>query len=153
MTAEMRELGCRICEFPLDEATARSAIAGGAAVIMGGPNILRGGSHCGRLGAAAAIAGGLSNVLTSDYYYPAMLQSVFRLVADGVARLEQAWPLIAANAAAAAGLHDRGMLAPGKRADLILVDDSDPALPQVVATFVGGRLVYATRDMTAGEAG
>jgi alpha-D-ribose 1-methylphosphonate 5-triphosphate diphosphatase len=148
MTASMHRLGCRICEFPLDETTARHAIAGGAAVIMGAPNILRGGSHCGRLDAAAAIAGGLSNVLTSDYYYPAMLQSVFRLVADAVLPLQQAWPLISGNAAAAAGLYDRGVLAPGKRADVVLVDDSDPALPQVVATFAGGRPVYATRDLT-----
>jgi alpha-D-ribose 1-methylphosphonate 5-triphosphate diphosphatase len=77
-----------------------------------------------------------------------MLQSVFRLVADAVLPLQQAWPLISGNAAAAAGLYDRGVLAPGKRADLVLVDDSDPALPQVVATFAGGRPVYATRDLT-----
>jgi hypothetical protein len=30
-------------------------------------------------------------------------------------------------------------LAPGKRADIVLIDDSDPKLPRIVATIVGGK--------------
>jgi alpha-D-ribose 1-methylphosphonate 5-triphosphate diphosphatase len=42
------------------------------------------------------------------------------------------------------GLADRGTIAAGKRADLILVDASDPARPRVAAAIVAGRPVYLT---------
>jgi alpha-D-ribose 1-methylphosphonate 5-triphosphate diphosphatase len=137
-----RALGCRISEFPLDEATARGAIATGDVVVLGAPNVIRGGSHAGRLGAAEAIAAGLCSVLTSDYYYPAQLHAAFALVRTGVVGLGAAWDLISANAAAAVGLDDRGQLAVGRRADLVLIDDRDPALPTVAATLVAGRAAY-----------
>ncbi|MDY0242723.1 MAG: amidohydrolase family protein [Rhodospirillaceae bacterium] len=46
-----------------------------------------------------------------------------------------------------AGLADRGAIAKGLRADLVLIDDSMPALPRVIATIVAGRVVHAVRDM------
>ncbi len=61
--------------------------------------------------------------------------------------LPQAWALVSANPARAAGLADRGALAPGLRADAIIVDDRQPGLPRVVATVVGGRLRYATTQL------
>ena len=141
-TPEMRrwyhDLGSRLCEFPVDEPTARTGRDLGDDVILGAPNVLRGGSHCNRLSASAAVADGLCTVLTSDYYYPALLHAPFRLAADGVVDLESAWALVTDNPARAAGLHDRGVIAPGRRADLVLVDDSDPRLPHVAATWVGG---------------
>ncbi|WP_366525539.1 amidohydrolase family protein [Devosia sp.] len=54
------------------------------------------------------------------------------------------WNLVSANPARVAGLNDRGSFDTGCRADLILVDDADPAHPQVVATMVGGKLVYSS---------
>ena len=47
------------------------------------------------------------------------------------------------NPAAAAGLPDRGTIAPGKRADVVLVD---PAGPRVVATIAGGRVAFMSSD-------
>jgi alpha-D-ribose 1-methylphosphonate 5-triphosphate diphosphatase len=83
-------------------------------------------------------------VLASDYYYPAQSLAAFRLAADGVLPLAQAWQLISAAPARAAGLTDRGVLAAGRRADLILVDDKLPLRPRIVAVIAAGRLVHLT---------
>jgi alpha-D-ribose 1-methylphosphonate 5-triphosphate diphosphatase len=83
-------------------------------------------------------------VLASDYYYPAPLLAAFRLAADGVLPLPQAWNLISAAPARAAGLSDRGVIAEGARADLILVDDAIPMRPRIVAVIAAGRLVHLT---------
>jgi alpha-D-ribose 1-methylphosphonate 5-triphosphate diphosphatase len=41
-------------------------------------------------------------------------------------------------------LPNRGSIASGKRADLILVDASLPGRPRVVAVLVAGKVVYIT---------
>ena len=149
MRREFHALGCGLCEFPLNPETAEEARRLGDAVIMGAPNVVRGGSHLegGGMGAAKLAAAGLVDVLTSDYYYPALMQAAFRLVRDGVASLAQAWRLVSFNPARLGGFADRGEIALGQRADLLLVDDRDPALPRLVATLVNGRLVHGIRDM------
>jgi alpha-D-ribose 1-methylphosphonate 5-triphosphate diphosphatase len=81
-------------------------------------------------------------VLSSDYYYPALVHAALKLARDGRTDLARAWALVSSTPARACGLSDRGDLSPGKRADLVIVDDSDPALPRVVATFVAGRPVF-----------
>ena len=83
-------------------------------------------------------------MLASDYYYPAQLLAAFRLAADGVLPLAQAWQLISAAPARAAGLTDRGVLAAGHRADVILVDDKHPLRPRIVAVISAGRLQHLT---------
>jgi alpha-D-ribose 1-methylphosphonate 5-triphosphate diphosphatase len=88
------------------------------------------------------IAKGLCSILASDYYYPAQLLAAFRLAADGVLPFAQAWNLISAAPARAAGLSDRGVLAEGYRADIILVDDELPLRPRIVAVIAGGCLVH-----------
>jgi alpha-D-ribose 1-methylphosphonate 5-triphosphate diphosphatase len=135
-------LGCGICEFPQNLETARHARGNGAAVVMGAPNVLRGGSHIGLVGAADLVARKLCDILVSDYYYPALLGAPFRLARDGVCDVIDAWQLVSANPAAAAGLDDRGVLRPGARADVVLVDDRLPGAPRVAATFVAGEPVY-----------
>ncbi len=143
MRARYARLGARICEFPVDELTARAAIGDGAEVVFGGPNVVRGKSHTGRLAAAPAFAKGLGTVMSSDYYYPALLHGVYRLIETGGLSLPGAWALVTANAARALRLEDRGQLTAGKRADVLAVDDRDPALPRVLATWAKGRCVYA----------
>ena len=59
-------------------------------------------------------------------------------------RWPQAWQLISAAPARAAGLTDRGVLAAGQRADIILVDDKMPLRPRIVAVIAAGRLVHLT---------
>ena len=82
--------------------------------------------------------------MPSDYYYPAPLLAAFRLAADGVLPLAQAWDLISAAPASAAGLADRGVLAAGRRADIILVDDNVPLRPRIIGVIAAGRLVHLT---------
>ena len=135
-------LGCNISEFPMNEPTARTAREEGSDVIMGAPNVVRGGSHLALVSAADMIGKGLCTILSSDYYYPALLHAVWRLGRDGVCPLAAAWRLVSENPARAAGLNDRGALAPGKRADVVVVDDSRPDMPRVVATFVAGKPVF-----------
>ncbi len=144
MREAFRALGVGIAEFPVNEETARAAAEGGDFVVFGAPNVVRGGSHTGWTRASDMIAKGLCSILASDYYYPAQLLAAFRLAADGVLPLPEAWNLISAAPARAAGLSDRGILAEGYRADIILVDDELPLRPRIVAVIAAGRLVHLT---------
>ena len=142
MRRAFRSQGVGIAEFPVNEETAREAAEGGDAIVFGAPNVVRGGSHTGWTKASDMIAKGLCSVLASDYYYPAPLLAAFRLLADGILPFSQAWALISDAPARAAGLSDRGSLAQGFRADIILVDDSVVMRPRVVAVIAAGRLVH-----------
>jgi alpha-D-ribose 1-methylphosphonate 5-triphosphate diphosphatase len=144
MRSAFRGMGVGIAEFPVNEETARAAAEAGDAIVLGAPNVVRGGSHTGWTRASDMIAKGLCSVLASDYYYPAQLLAAFRLAADGVLPLAGAWDLISAAPARAAGLADRGILADGYRADIILVDDELPLRPRIVAVIAAGRLVHLT---------
>jgi alpha-D-ribose 1-methylphosphonate 5-triphosphate diphosphatase len=144
MRQAFRAHGVRIAEFPVNEDTAREAADGGDFIVFGAPNVVRGGSHTGWTRAADMIGKGLCSILASDYYYPAPILAAFRLAVDGVLPLAVAWRLISAAPAQAAGLADRGTLAEGQRADVILVDDAVPLRPRIVAVIVGGDLVHLT---------
>ena len=144
--ASYRALGCLVAEFPETEATARAARQAGDDVVMGAPNVVRGGSQRAAVGAADLVVQGLCDVLASDYYYPAQLQAAFRLVREGSLTLPDAWALIARNAAHAAGLTDRGVLQDGKRADVVLIDDQDVTLPRVAASYVAGATAFFGDD-------
>ena len=136
-----RACGARICEFPMAEEVARAAVEAGDFVAMGCPNVVRGGSHLGWASAARMAEASVCTVLTSDYFYPAMMRAAFVLADRGILQLAQAWALISANPAQAAGLTDRGRIEAGKRADLVIVD---PAARRAVATIAGGRVAHLT---------
>lgn len=139
---DFRAHGVHIAEFPINEETAIEAKQAGEFIVYGAPNVVRGGSHTGWTSATEMIRKSLCSILASDYYYPAPLLAAFRLVADGVLDLPQAWPLISANPAKAAGLSDRGEIRPGARGDIILVDAADTRRPRVVGAIANGRLVH-----------
>jgi alpha-D-ribose 1-methylphosphonate 5-triphosphate diphosphatase len=139
MREEFAARGANICEFPVTDEVGRFARTRGDAIVMGSPNVVRGGSHLGWTSAAESAERGICSVLTSDYYYPCLLAAPFVLQARGTLDLAQAWALVSANPAAAAGLSDRGSIAAGKRADLVLVD---PTTRDPVATFVAGRPAF-----------
>jgi len=141
-----RGLGARICEFPMAELVAEDARAHGEAVVMGAPNVVRGGSHLGWASAAPLAERGLVTVLASDYHWPAMLESAFVMARRGVLDLPAAWALVSANPAAAAGLADRGALLPGRRGDVVVVDPTGPTL---VATFCAGRPAFLSAEGAA----
>jgi alpha-D-ribose 1-methylphosphonate 5-triphosphate diphosphatase len=137
--AAFRAMGCAVAEFPLTPDTFDAAHRAGDAIVMGAPNVVRGGSHLSGVSASEMVGRRLCTVLASDYYYPALIQAAFRLDAERVAPLEQAWALISANPAAATGLRDRGRIAPGLRGDVVVVD---PATRAPVATFAAGGLAW-----------
>lgn len=141
-------LGVAISEFPRSLEAVAAARRLGSTIVLGAPNVVRGGSHCGAVGAAAMAVAGCCDVLTSDYYYPALLAAPFVLAQDHGLDLAQTWRLVSTHPARAAHLDDRGALAPGLRADLLLVDAAQAQAPRVVAAFVGGRAVYLARTLT-----
>ncbi len=135
-------IGAKISEFPMNLQAAQTARDLGDWIIFGAPNAARGGSHLGSPSAGDMIARGLCDILASDYFYPAMLSAMARLLAQGRGTLAQLWPLIAANPARALGLHDRGQVALGQRADLVLLDWPDGEAPATRLTLVAGRAAY-----------
>ena len=138
---EACELGCVLSEFPTTLEAAMAARARGLHVLMGAPNIIRGGSHSGNIAAADLVRHGLLDVLSSDYVPASLLQAAVRLTrAPFGLSLPHAVAMVTAVPAEAAGLDDRGRLAPGCRADLVrlhLVLDR----PVVTAVYVAGARV------------
>ncbi len=151
--AWFREIGVAIAEFPLTAEVAGAACERGEATVFGAPNVIRGGSHTGCPSAADMVARGHCSILASDYYYPALLLAPFRLARLGIARLEEAWRLVSTNPAAALGYTDRGAIAAGKRADIVIVDETSGPVPAVVATVVNGRIRYAADGNRIASAG
>ena len=139
-----RALGAKVAEFPMHERVFLAARDAGDPIVLGAPNAMRGGSHLGSPGAAEMIARGLCDILASDYYYPAMLGAMVRLHADAVAPLPVLWALVSKNPANAMGLTDRGRIAAGLRADLVLLDWPDGQAPAPVRTWVSGRGGYSS---------
>lgn len=142
-----RGIGARISEFPMAFSVAEEARAAGDAIVFGAPNVVRGGSHIGSPAAADMIEAGLCDALASDYFYPAMLAAVARLHDERRAPLPALWRLISGGPAAASGLHDRGRIAPGLRADLVALDWPEGQSPRVVMTMSGGRISYLATDL------
>lgn len=138
-------IGARIAEFPTTRRAAAAARAMMSPVILGAPNVVRGGSQAGNVRAADLIAEGLCDALVSDYHVPALALAAWRLVDSGLLPLARAWAMISSRPAEILRLADRGRLDPGLRADLVVVNAETR---QVEATIVAGRLAYL-----AGEAG
>ena len=120
--AESHLLGSVIAEFPTTLAAAQASRQHGMNVLMGAPNIVRGGSHSGNVAAHQLAASGLLDILSSDYYPASLLDAAFRIADsdDNAFTLAQAVRLVSKHPAQALGLHDRGVIAEGKRADLVL---------------------------------
>ena len=142
--AFFRGIGAPIAEFPPTVEAARAAHAAGEPVLMGAPNVVRGGSQTGNIAAEALIADGLVDALMSDYYYPALAQSAFALAERGLCSLPQAWDMISANPARIMGLKDRGHLGAGARADVVAVN---AATHQVEMTLCHGRIAHLSGEL------
>ncbi len=136
-----RAIGLSVCEFPITDETARFASNAGDATVLGAPNVLRGKSHTGAVDATSAIARGFCSVLASDYYYSSQLAAVAKLAGNNPEIMVDFWSLISGNAANTVELSDRGQIAPGKLADLVLYRILDDH-PQIVAVFRAGLCRY-----------
>lgn len=124
---ESKELGMVIAEFPTTVEAAKRSHELGLKVMMGAPNVIRGGSHSGNVAAHELASLGVLDILSSDYYPVSLLDAVFTLVNDERNNLDvaKAVQLATLNPAQALGLHDRGVIAEGKRADLVLAHRVD----------------------------
>lgn len=118
--------GMSIAEFPTTLEAAQGCRRLGMSVLMGAPNIVRGGSHSGNIAAATLAEEGLLDILSSDYYPASLLQAAFTLGAqldaadDSTgAGLARAVTTVSLAPARSAGLHDRGEIRVGLRADLV----------------------------------
>jgi len=113
--------GVSISEFPTRIGAARAARGKQMSIVMGAPNVVRGGSHSGNVAAAELARLGLLDALSSDYVPASLLMAAFRLVDDAGFSLPQAVATVSLNPARAVGLADRGEIAAGLRADLVQV--------------------------------
>jgi alpha-D-ribose 1-methylphosphonate 5-triphosphate diphosphatase len=148
--ALMQALGAGISEFPVTVEAATEARARGLATAMGAPNALRGQSYSGNLSARAAHAAGLLDILASDYHPSALLPAVLELAKADPNGLAGSTRLATLNPAKALGLTDRGAIAPGMLADLLIADDT--GIGHVRSTLRAGAKIYSDGSLTLARA-
>ena len=124
--------GIHLAEFPTTVEAARACHAHGIAVMMGAPNLMRGGSHSGNVAAKELAELELLDLVSSDYIPAAQLQAAVKL-GEIWGDLARGMATVTSAPAAAVGLTDRGVLEVGKRADLIrfAIGDGTP-MPRAV---------------------
>ena len=117
---ESASFGMSIAEFPTTLEAAKASHELGLKVLMGAPNIVRGGSHSGNIAAAKLAQHGVLDILSSDYYPSSLLQAALLLAGqDNGYDLPRAIATVSRVPAQAAGLDDRGEIRVGLRADLV----------------------------------
>jgi alpha-D-ribose 1-methylphosphonate 5-triphosphate diphosphatase len=113
--------GVTIAEFPTTLAAARVAREKGLSIVMGAPNVVRGGSHSGNIAAVTLAREDLLDTLSSDYVPASLLMAVFRVAEEAGWGLPRAVASVSRNPARSVGLDDRGEILQGQRADLVQV--------------------------------
>jgi alpha-D-ribose 1-methylphosphonate 5-triphosphate diphosphatase len=125
--------GARLAEFPTTIDAAKASHEAGISVMMGAPNVIRGGSHSGNVAAEDLARLGLLDILSSDYIPASLLLAALELPQRLPAiSLPAAVALVTRNPARAVGLTDRGELKPDLRADLVRVKLADVPLVREV---------------------
>lgn len=130
--------GITISEFPTTMTAARKARQEGLGIVMGAPNVVRGGSHSGNVSARDLAAEGLLDILSSDYVPASLLHGAFLLHSVQGIPLHEALATVTSNPARLLRLHDRGELVAGKRADIVRVKTID-SVPVVRTVWCGGK--------------
>lgn len=136
----MSELGVSIAEFPLNLDTANHAHIHRMTTGMGAPNVVRGRSQSGNISARELLRNNSCDFLCSDYHPTSMLQAVYIMHKEMGYKLGDAFSYITSTPAKTAQMTDRGEIAPGKLADLVVIDDK--IIPTVVVTIKSGLPVY-----------
>ena len=114
------EQGAGFAEFPTTIEAARACRDKGISVMMGAPNLIRGGSHSGNVAAHELAELGLLDILSSDYVPSSLLSAALQL-GDLWGDMARAITTVTSAPAKATGLADRGRLEVGARADVIRV--------------------------------
>ena len=134
--------GVAIAEFPATIELAAKSRDYGASVLMGAPNLIRGGSHVGWMSVEAAAKVGVVDCLCSDYHYPSLFHAPFKLAEMGIMNFDRAWKLVSAYPAKAAGIgNSKGSIATGWDADFILVKPDRSYLSAIASVYVAGQEV------------
>lgn len=110
--------GIRLAEFPTTVEAARACHDHGIKVMMGAPNVVRGGSHSGNVAASELAELGHLDVMSSDYVPSALLLSAVML-GEMWGDMARGMKTVTLAPAQAAGLEDRGELRANARADVI----------------------------------
>ncbi|QQS13813.1 MAG: alpha-D-ribose 1-methylphosphonate 5-triphosphate diphosphatase [Rhodospirillales bacterium] len=137
---EAKAAGISISEFPTTLVAAEAARKQRMAIVMGAPNVIRGGSHSGNVAALELVERGLLDILSSDYVPSSLLHAAFVLQDKADITLNHAFDMVAGAPAVSVGLVDRGAIAVGKRADLLWVKRLDDG-PLVRMVWRAGRRV------------
>lgn len=137
---EAADSGMRISEFPTTEAAARAARRLGLGIVMGAPNMVRGGSHSGNVSTMQLAELDLIDCLSSDYVPHALLHAAFMLHEEAGWSLPRAMASVTSMPAALVGLDDRGELSIGKRADFVRVRPLG-AVPAPISTWREGQRI------------
>lgn len=138
---EAASQGVRVAEFPTTAEAAGASKKAGMSVLMGAPNVVRGGSHSGNVSARELADSGSLDILSSDYIPFSLLQAAFLLGADENAiALPAAVAMVSKEPAEAVGLTDRGAIEAGRRGDLVRVR-ADGEVPVVRTVWREGRRV------------
>ncbi len=132
--------GIRISEFPVSMLAATEARGRGMMVIAGAPNIVRGGSHSGNVGATDLVRAGAVDGFASDYVPSSLIEAAFAVVGQTDITLPQGVALVTAGPAGMAGLVDRGRIETGLRADLVRLREHE-GLPVVRQVWRAGERV------------
>ncbi len=131
-----------IAEFPANVNLAAKERHFGASVLMGAPNLLRGGSHIGWMSVVEAVKNGVLDCLCSDYHYPSLFHAPFKLDSEGLMPLEKAWEFVSSRPAAAIGLgRQKGQIAPGFDADFLLIHPNNSLHSSIASVYIGGKEV------------
>jgi alpha-D-ribose 1-methylphosphonate 5-triphosphate diphosphatase len=112
--------GATLAEFPTTVEAANACREAGILVMMGAPNLIRGGSHSGNVAAADLAKADLLDILSSDYV-PSALMTAALMLGDIWDDLARGIATVTANPAKSVGLTDRGALQIGLRADLVRI--------------------------------
>jgi alpha-D-ribose 1-methylphosphonate 5-triphosphate diphosphatase len=139
--AESVDLGIGLAEFPTTIEAATLSRQAGLQILMGAPNVVRGGSHSGNVSALDLLKADALDILSSDYVPFSLVQAAFQLADQAETDLPSAIRLISANPADAAGLKDRGRIEIGRRADLVRIDRIAGRPPRVAAVWREGQRV------------
>jgi alpha-D-ribose 1-methylphosphonate 5-triphosphate diphosphatase len=119
---EAKALGVTIAEFPVTMEAAQAATDAGMSVIMGGPNLIRGGSYSGNVSVSELVKHDMNIGFASDYVPRSLIECGFALATDPWNwPIERAIDTVTGVPARAMGLDDRGELVSGLRADVVRV--------------------------------
>ncbi|MDJ0599034.1 MAG: alpha-D-ribose 1-methylphosphonate 5-triphosphate diphosphatase [Crocosphaera sp.] len=134
--------GVSIAEFPANVHIAAKSRDYGASVLMGAPNLIRGGSHVGWMSVEIAAKEGVVDCLCSDYHYPSLFYAPFKLAEMGIMSFEKAWELVSNYPAKAAGIgNNKGKISTGFDADFLLIEKDNIHLNSIKSIYIKGKEV------------